>query len=144
MLLQWVYKNRTQDKIEYKDSVWWPGDIVSFNEAIPDDVGLICIQQGSIPDPVLCHEDIILEAGEETSIKLNSPVSADKVALNIMCINLDSGAECRFNSPENNPVPIDTRDFSHVMPWVSCAYIYLRNPTDKQVHISVSAVEVVS
>ena len=142
--MQWVYKNNTQYPIEYKNSRWPPNSEAPFYEAIPDSVGLTCIQRGSVPDPVLCHEDIILQPNEDFSVDIKSPVNSPNVALSIVCISLDGGAECRFNSPDSAPVPIDTRDFIHVMSWVSCSRIYLTNTTQEQAHISISAIEVVS
>ena len=115
-----------------------------FFEPIPDFVGLTCIQQGDIPDPVLCHEDVIVQPNEEISVSIKSPERTPNVALRIVCVNLDGAVECRFNSANNTPVPIDSRDFVHVLPWFSCCNIFLKNPMETQAHISISAVEVVN
>ena len=142
--MNWIYKNNTDKIILYRNNTWQPNDEISISYPVPSTLGLTCIQEGSSPDPVLFHDDFIISAGEQEIINLASPLLSHNVALTILCMTTNSGVECRFNSSNNKPIPIDARGFQQVIAWEMCSKIFLLNPTDNQVHISVSAIEVIN
>ena len=142
--MKWIYKNNTDKIILYRNNTWQPNEEISVPYPVPLNLGLTCIQEGSSPDPILFHDDIIISAGEQEIINLNSPLISHNVALTILCMTTNSGVECRFNSSDNKPIPIDARGFQQVISWEMCSKIFLHNPTDNEVHISVSAIEVIS
>ncbi len=144
MTLKWKFKNNTKNTIMFNNVIWQPNEEHELAYSVPAICGLTCTQEGNEPEPVLFHDDLIISAGAEVPIELNTPTFAKNVALSIMCMTSNSGCECRFNSNTNTPIPIDVRSFIHVMPWFSCSKIFLKNTTENDVHISVSAVEVVS
>ncbi len=137
----WKYRNNTNRTVLWMDRRWEPGDEKEIRYPVPSYLGLTCIQEGSGPDPVLCHEDVILRQGETTRIDVSGPAAGHKVALTLLCIGA-GGAECRFNSEDSRPIPVDARPFTHTLPWEFCSVIYLKNIAEGETHISVSAVEV--
>ena len=104
-------------------------------------LGFTCLQEGNVPDPVLFHDDLILAPGKTRTVELEGPTRTHQVALSLFCIG-GGGAECRFISRDNKPIPLDVRGFAHTMPWEMCARMFFTNTTETETHISVSAVEV--
>lgn len=139
----WIYKNNTGKLILYRNNAYRPGDEISTSYPVPSSLGLTCIQEGDSPDPIIFHDDIVIPVGAQEVITLNSPIISHNVDLTILCMTPNSGAECKFNSLNNKPVPIDSRGFKHILSWEMCSKIYLSNPTNNDVHVSVSAIEVV-
>ncbi len=140
--MKWKYKNNTAQIIVYRGYVWKPGDEISTQYEIPASLGLTCTQEGTSPSPVLYHDDIVMRANETFEIALETPTISHNVALTILCMSNDGGVECRFNN--GKPIPTDIRGFKHVLSWELCSRIILHNPTDNNVHISVTALEVVN
>ena len=141
--MNYIYKNNTKCSICYRNYFWLQGEqrVVPF--PVPDSLGLTCIQEGSSPDPVLFHDDIIIPPRETVSVSLHEPLLSHNVALCILDMSLDSGVECRFNSTVNRPVPIDVRGFVHVLPWQLCSKIFFINNLDILASISITAIEVI-
>lgn len=136
----WKYRNDTTRAVIWRDRKWGPGEEKSLHYPVPEYLELTCVQEGSEPDPVLCHEDIVLKQGESRRIEIAAPLSGNKVALSLACIG-DGGAECRFNSEDNTPIPVDGRSFNHVLPWEFCSIVFLKNIAEGDTQVSVSAVE---
>ena len=141
--MNWSYKNNTDSTIFYRNFFWQQGDELQTPYTVPPSLGLTCTQEGSSPDPVLFHDDVIIMAGQSASLSINEPLLSHHVALSIYCMTDSGGVECRFNSSENKPIPIDTRSFVQVLPWELCSRLFLNNPTDCEAIISVTAIEVV-
>lgn len=141
--MNWIYKNETDNTVLYRNYCWGQGEIVTTSCPVPDSFGLTCLQEGSLPDPVLYHDDLVLPSGFSAVAEIDAPYLSHNVALDINCMTRDNGVECRFNSSNNKPIPIDVRGFSQVIDWTLCSKLFLHNPTDSQVIISITAIEVV-
>ncbi len=139
--MQYKYKNNTQNTIIYRNDIWQSGDEIETSYPVPLSLGLTCTQEGDTPDPVLFHDDILIDAGEQRVISINAPEITHNVALTILCMD-GGGVECRFNGANNNPIPIDTRGFIQTLSWELCSKVILTNPNDSTVHISLTAIEV--
>lgn len=139
---KWRYKNPTDRAICWRDIFWEPGEERETPNPVPSFTGLECIQEGVPPDPVLFHGDLIIQPGETKQIEMEGARHARQVALSLFCMG-GGGVECRFISETNRPIPLDTRGFAHVMPWEMCCRLFFKNASDKEAHISVSAVEVI-
>lgn len=139
--MNYTYRNDTSHTILYRGYFWLPGDEIDTPYPVPSSLGLTCIQQGTSPDPVLFHDDVVVPAGEQVEVFLNEPTISHNVALSILCLTQNSGVECRFNSPDNRPLPIDLRSFSQTLSWNLCSRIFLNNPTDIEARISITAIE---
>ena len=139
--MNYVYRNDTHHTVHYRNFSCLPDELLETDYPVPDDLGLTCIQLRHPPDPVLFHDDVIVPAGEQITITINSPVLSHDVALTIFCLTPSAGVECKFGSPENKPVPIDMRAFSQTIDWTLCSQIFLFNPTDTEAIISISAIE---
>ena len=135
-----IYKNETEHTIIYHDIIWNPYEEYETAFPVPASLGLTCTQEGDMPDPVLFHDDIMIEAGNQSNIELSTPSLSHNVALTILCMS--GGVECRFNGANNKPIPIDERGFVQTLSWELCSKIILTNPLDTSVHISVTALEV--
>ena len=142
--MKWKYKNNTERTIFYRDEIYGPDEEFETLYPVPSYLGLTCLQEGNLLDPVLFHDDVLLGAGEEKIIELGGPRISQNVALRIICMTEGAGLECRFNNSSNNPVPIDIRGFSHVLSWELCSKIFLRNSTEIEGQISITVIEVVS
>ncbi len=142
--MNYIYRNDTHHTIYYRQYSWRPDEQVATSFPIPDSLGLTCIQEGTPPDPVLLHDDVVIQPHQVQEIALNEPMFSHNVSLTIRDMTPEAGAECSFNSRDNVHIPIDARLFTHVLTYELCAKIFLHNPTDNQVVISVNAVEVVS
>ena len=140
--MKYKYKNDTQRTIIYRNKIWQPNMELETSYPVPSSLGLTCTQEGDTLDPVLFHDDIIIDAGQERTFEINAPTLSHKIDLTILCMSENSGVECRFNSANNNPIPIDERGFQQVLFWELCSKIILKNPLDTYVHISVTALEV--
>ena len=134
------YKNDTEAAVIYRDRVWQRGEEHEVPYPVPPSLGLTCTQEGDAPDPVLYHGDIVINAGEERIIEISEPLLSHKVFLSILAIS--GGVECRFNSANNKPMPIDERSFVQKMDWTLCSKIYLKSILGTSVQISITAVEV--
>ena len=139
---KWKYRNVTDRVILWRGERWGPGEEREVPYPVPLSIGFICTQEGNLPDPVLFHDDLIIAPGETRLVELDVSTITYHVALTLLCLNSGGGAECRFNSPDNNPIPLDVRGFIHTMPWEMCARMYITNTTGTETHVSVSAVEV--
>ena len=142
--MNYIYRNNSNNTVIYNNFIWLPGETLSVPCPVPDSLGLECLQEGQPPDPVLLHEDIVILPHDSISVSLPEPFASHNVALRILDMSFDSGVECRFNSSENNPVPIDTRGFEHVLPYELCSKIFFSNNLDITAAISITAIEVVS
>lgn len=142
--MKWKFKNNTDHLIMFNGFIWNSNQEMELNYPVPSYLGLTCTQVGNVPEPVLFHDDFIIEPNNEIFVELETSTFSKNVALSILCLTPNSGAECRFNNNSNKPIPIDVRGFNHVMDWFTCSRLFLKNPTDFDVHISVTAVEVVS
>ena len=142
--MNYIYRNDTHHAVLYRNLSWLPDELLESVFPVPDELGLTCIQSGHPPDPVLFHDDVIVQAGEQVSISINAPALGHAVALTIFCISPSAGVECRFGSSENKPIPIDMRAFSQTIDWALCSQIFLHNPTETEAIISISAIEDVS
>lgn len=140
--IKWKYRNDTEKCLIWKGVEWTPGMERELSCPVPSSLGLTCLQEGNLPDPVLFHDDIIVPPGETKVVELDGPSWTHQVALTLLCLSGGGGVECRFNSAENRPIPLDVRGFEHTMPWEMCARIYLRGIAEAETHVSVSAVEV--
>lgn len=141
MARKWRYKNPTDGAICWRDIFWGPGEERETPNPVPSFTGLECTQEGTAPDPVLFHDDLIIQPGETKRIEMDGPRYTHQVALSIY--NMGSGGvEYRFVDETNKPLPLDTRGFVHVMPWEMCARLFFKNVSGEETHISVSAVEV--
>ena len=141
--MNFLYKNNTKNTVIFQNLICLPGDELSVPFPIPSSLGLTCIQEGSSPDPVLFHDDIIIPPQQTVSVSLSEPLLSHNVALRILDMSLDSGVECRFNSTINRPIPIDARGFVHVLPWQFCSKIFFFNNLDILASISITAIEVI-
>ena len=139
--MKWRYRNDTDRAVFWNGVTWGPGTEREISCPVPSSLGLTLVQEGDGPDPVLCHEDLIVQSGETASVELDGPTLAHKVRLSLYCMG-GTGVEARFNSADNRPFPVDARGFYQVMPWEMCARMYFTNPTNEETHVSVSAVEV--
>ena len=142
--MNWIYKNNTQHTIIYRNNIWLPGQELEISYPVPDYLPLSCIQKGKLHDPVLVHNDVIVDAGSTEIIYIDAPDISHNVALSIINLSPDSAVLCRFNSENNKPIPIDVRGFQHILPWVLCSHIFLENISDTSAHISITAIAVVS
>lgn len=142
--MKWIYKNNSEQTILYNNHICLPGEEITSLYPLPTSLGLTCIQYGKNPDPVILHDDVSLNAGEQKVIDINSPERSPNIALSIMCMTSEAGVECRLNHESNKPIPIDGRSFSQTLPWVMCSRIILTNPTANTAIISITAVEVIS
>lgn len=138
--MMYKYKNDTGAAVIYRDRVWQRGEEHEVPYPVPPSLGLTCTQEGDAPDPVLYHGDIVINAGEERIIEISEPLLSHKVFLSILAIS--GGVECRFNSANNKPMPIDERSFVQKMDWTLCSKIYLKSILGTSVQISITAVEV--
>lgn len=141
--MNYIYRNNSDSSIIYHNFIWLPRESLSVPCSVPDSLGLECLKEGQPPDPVLLHEDIIILPHDSVALSLPVPFESHYVALRILDMSFDSGVECRFNSSLNNPVPIDTRGFEHVIPYDLCSKIFFSNNLDITAAISITAVEVV-
>ena len=142
--MNYIYRNDTSRIIFYRQYSWRPGEQLNTSYPIPEALGLTCVQEGIPPDPILFHDDVVIPPHEVYEIALHEPMFSHNVSLTIRDMTLEAGAICSFNSKDNIHIPIDARLFSHVLTYELCSKIFLHNPTDNQVIISVTAVEVVS
>lgn len=142
--MNWIYTNNSDNTVLYRGFYWKPGDVLDTPYPVPASLGLTCVQHGSLPDPVLFHDDLIIQSRQNAVVEVNSPLLSNKVALDINCMTAQAGVECYFNSLNNKPIPIDVRGFSQVIDWAFCSKIFLLNPTDLEVIVSITAIEVVS
>lgn len=140
--MNWIYRNDSISPIIYRSETWLPNETRESPFPVPDTLGLTCIQEGDSPDPVLFHDDIIIQAGETATVNINAPLFSHKVALSIFCMTTDASCECRFNSLKNCAIPLDVRGFEHTTAWENCSRIFLINTSDNEAQISISAVEV--
>lgn len=139
--MNYIYRNDTGHTVCYRDNFWLPDEQISTPYPVLEALELTCIQQGTPPDPVLFHDDVVVPPGGDVSVKIPAPALARNVVLSMQCMTLSSGAECRFGSSENKPVPLDARAFSQTLDWTLCSAIFLHNPTEEEAVISVSAIE---
>lgn len=142
--MTYSYSNNSDHAISFRSILWLPGETIDTDSPVPDNLGLTCLRQGNPPDPVLMHDNYILEPDARLEIDIPAPNLSHNVALDIRDMSLDSGVTCSFGSQDNSPIPIDTRDFSHVLAWELCSRIFIHNPTDLQAVISLTALEVVA
>ena len=141
--IKWKYKNTTDRTVIWRGERWGPGEEKEVSHPVPASLGFVCLREGNVPDPVLFHDDLIIAPNETRAVELDGPSSTHNVAISLFCLS-GGGVECRFNSGENTPIPMDVRGFAHTMPWEMCARMFLTNTTETETHISVSAVEVIS
>lgn len=139
--MSYIYRNNTKRTILYRNYYWKPDDEVSTPFPLPQDLGLTCIHSDAEPDPVLFHDDIVIQSKQNAEVLLDYPAISHNVALYIQCMSQNSGAVCRFNSLNNRPIPIDARSFFQVIPWELCSHIFLNNPSEQEVIISITAIE---
>ena len=139
--MTYKYKNNTDHTVIYRDRVLLCGEELEVPYPLPSSFGLTCLQEGNAPDPVLFCDDLIIDAGQEATIEISEPLLSHKVYLTILCMS-EGGVECRFNSSENKPIPIDSRGFVQKINWELCSKIFLKNTLDISVHISITALEV--
>ena len=142
--MTYSYTNNTNSAIAYRSYFWLPDETLEVDFPVPESLGLTCNFHGKPPDPVLFHDNITLQAGEQCDIPIPAPLFSQNVALHIQDMSLDCGVECCFGSLDNIHFPIDVRDFLHVLTWELCSQIYLFNPTENVAVISITAIEVVS
>ena len=142
--MTYSYTNNTNSAVAYRSYVWLPDETLNVDFPVPENLGLTCNFQGKPPDPVLFHDNITLQAGENCELSIPAPAFSQNVALHIQDMSLDSGVECSLGSPDNTHFPIDVRDFHHVLTWELCSRICLFNPTNSETVISITAIEVVS
>ena len=138
--MKFKYKNDTEAAVIYRDRVWQRGEEHEVPYPVPPSLGLTCTQEGDAPDPVLYHGDIVINAGKDAEIEISEPLLSNKVFLSILAMS--GGVECRFNSANNKPMPIDERSFVQKMDWTLCSKIYLKSILGTSVQISITAVEV--
>lgn len=141
MATKWRYRNPTDGAICWRNIFWEPGEEKETPNPVPSFTGLECTQEGTAPDPVLFHDDLIIQPGDTKRVDMNGPQYTRQVALSLFCMG-PVGVECRFISETNRPIPLDARGFTHVMPWEMCARLFFKNVSGEETHISVSAVEV--
>ena len=139
--MPWIYRNDGDAAVVWGGQSWGPGEERTSRWPVPMSVGLTRTEMGDGPSPVLCHEDIILQARERATLELGAPAISRSVALSLFCIS-GGGATVRFNGMSGKELPLDVRGFVHTVPWELCAMMTFENPTDEETHISVSAVEV--
>ena len=138
--MRFRYKNNTNHAVIYRDRVWQRGEEFEVSYPVPSSLELTCTQEGNAPDPVLYHGDIVINAGKDAVIEIAEPLLSDKVFLSILAVH--GGVECRFNSADNKPMPIDERSFVQNLDWSLCSKIFLKNTLGISVQISITAVEV--
>ena len=138
--MKFKYKNDTEAAVSYRDRVWQRGEEHEVPYPVPPSLGLTCTQEGDAPDPVLYHGDIVINAGKDAEIEISEPTFSHKVFLSILAVS--GGVECRFNSANNKPMPIDDRSFVQKLDWTLCSRIFLKSTLGISVQISVTAVEV--
>ena len=138
---KWKYKNATDRTVIWRGERWGPGDEKEVSYPVPSSLGFVCLREGNVPEPVLFHDDLIIAPGETRTVELDGPTQTHQVALSLFCVS-GGGAECRFISRSNKPLPLDVRGFAHTMPWEMCARMFFTNTAETETHISVSAVEV--
>ncbi|MBQ9565195.1 MAG: hypothetical protein IJU98_06360 [Synergistaceae bacterium] len=138
---RWKYLNSTDRTVIWRGERWGPGEEKEISYPVPASLGFTCLQEGNVPEPVLFHDDLILTPGETRTVELDGPQQTHNVALSLFCVK-GGGAECRFTSRDNKPIPLDVRGFAHTLPWEMCARMVFTNTTETETHISVSAVEV--
>jgi len=138
--MKFKYCNDTEAAVIYRDRVWQRGEEHEVPYPVPPSLGLTCTQEGDAPDPVLYHGDIVISAGKDTEIEISEPLLSHKVFLSILAMS--GGVECRFNSADNKPMPIDDRSFVQKLDWSLCSKIFLKNTLGISVQISITAVEV--
>ena len=141
--MNYVYRNDNPYAVAWGGFLWQSGDTLDVPSPVPESLGLTCLVEGSPPDPVLFHDDIVIPPGGQAVAVLTEPHFSSNVALSIECMSINSGVECRFGALENIPVPIDARGFVHVLSWELCSKLFLLNTTENEAVISVSAVEVI-
>lgn len=142
--MNWIYTNNTNAPVIYRSELWLPNEAREVSFPVPNTLGLTCIQEGTTPDPVLFHDDVTVQAGEQVSLNINPPNISHAVSLSVQCMTPSAGCQCRFNHESNTAIPIDARAFIHTMDWENCSRILLSNPTDTEAVISVTAIEAVS
>ena len=138
---KWKYQNTTDRMIIWRGERWGPGEEKEVSHPVPLSLGFVCLREGNVPSPVLFHDDLIVAPGETRAVELDGPTLTHQVALSMFCLS-GGGAECRFISRDNTPIPLDARGFAHTLPWEMCARMFFTNTTETETHISVSAVEV--
>ena len=140
---QWVYKNNTKHKITYRDYVWEAGATLVTLAPVPSSLGLTCVNEGDIPDPILFCNDIVILPNEEAIVTLLDSSLTHNVHLTIQCITTRGTIECRFVDDRNNPIFIDAQGFSQIMPFNLCNKIILKNTISNSLNVNVTAIEVV-
>lgn len=139
---KWKYKNNGETPIFWGRILWGPGEEKETPNPVPSSTGLDCTQEGTLPDPVLFHDDLIIQPGETKQVDMDGPRYTHQVALSIFRMS-GGGVEYRFMSDTNTPLPLDTRGFVHVVPWEMCARMFFKNVSGEEAQVSVSAVEVI-
>lgn len=140
--MNWIYRNDSKYTVGFRHFSWLPNEQHELPFPVPDVLGLTCIQEGDALDPVLLHEDFLIQPHEQVVVTLPHPALSHNVALSILDLSPNSGVECRFNHELNKPIPIDIRGFSQSLDWVLCAKVFLLNSSETIAHISFSALEV--
>lgn len=141
--MKWIYRNDSASTVIYRSTTWLPGMTAETAYPIPPELGLTCVQEGDAPDIVLLHTDITIQPGTQEVISIPAPKLSHAVSVTILCMTVDSGCECRFNSPRNCIIPIDVRAFQQTTSWQNCQRVFLTNNTEVEAVISVTAVEAV-
>lgn len=141
--MNWIYTNNTDTTIIYRSETWVPNETRETAYPVPSSLGLTCVQEGDTLDPVLFHDDVIVQPNSQEVVNIKPPTLSHAVDLNIICMTPETGCECRFNSLHGCAIPIDARCFQQITSWNNCSRIYLINDTDIEAHISVTAFEVV-
>ena len=139
--MKWRYRNDTDRIIIWNKTTWGPGEEKEISSPAPVHVGLTMTQEGTPPDAVLCHEDLVMQAGAVMMVEIDAPTITHMVALSLFRMS-GGPVEVRFNSLSNKAIPLDDRAFMHTVPWELCYRMYFRNAGSGQAHVSVSAVEV--
>jgi hypothetical protein len=157
--MEWRYQNQTDHAIIHKGVLWRPpvpetpateycpripgkaGTLLCTKYPIPDEVGLTRIQEGSVPDPVIFSDDVVVEgAGGERIVHIPNPNGDEFIDVTIWC-GIGDGAFLRFNGPDNTEISIDQRGVIRRMRWEDCATLYLKNPTSGEVVIGISVLK---
>lgn len=94
---KWRYKNPTDRAICWRNIFWEPGEEKETPNPVPSFTGLECTQEGTAPDPVLFHDDLIVQPGETKRVEMDGPQYTRQVALSLFCMG-PVGVECRFIS----------------------------------------------
>ena len=80
---KWKYKNNGETPIFWGRILWGPGEEKETPNPVPSSTGLDCTQEGTLPDPVLFHEDLIIQPGEMKQVDMDGSRYTHQVALSI-------------------------------------------------------------